>query len=930
IKYERVRTLEGKKLIVVAGSSTLYGLDSKLMEEKMPGYNVVNYGTNGSSTALLFLYAMSNYVNPGDIIIHAPCMWSGGALGMSSIAWELFREDEQCWDIFREVDMTLFSGFFDAYSLYTNGSDAVAAAKNMEGKPYQLLDCGLNKYGDIDYDLNKTTYTPGRGDISDFNVDALQVANLNRFNDLMIKKGVTYLYSFATQNFTNYVYAYDDAGNQIDSHDQASAMRLQVFRHRCDDYTAKCKELFDFPVISNVYDYILDSHYFSNSDWHCTNACQFNGRKLRTEQLASDLQKYFEEKEQYEKQNSRFVVTIQNCDGVKFKSDSTVTVKYGEKAEFKISVDDKHIYIGNSINAKYNEKTHKIIVENVTSSMTIILDVMKTSDMIHVEVVNDNVNCDVTFAEGKEYLINPEKVTLVASSGGRYTFEGWSSGNYLAKGGKLISSDTTYSFNADKSVKIYANFVDTGNYTITYHANGGVYTATGADTYKYTGQYSSIFPMQNTLENDGYFKRDGYVAVGYSTSPVNFEDYGSVNDIPGFSNMGGVCLVGDSGELDLYVVWAKETPASSFTFSNGAITKYNGNDKIVVVPATINGAAVKTIKSGAFYNKISTYTVVIPPCMETVESGAFQNVALKQFVFFDTLLNISDDSFPNSLNNLKTVVLDAARLPKYSGSSEGSFCVKYERVRTLTGKKIIVMAGSSTLYGLDSAVMERQFPGYSVVNYGTNGSSTGLFFLDACCNYCGEGDIVIDAPCYWSGAQLGSNVMAWELFREDEQCWDIFREVNMSEYTNFFSAYSLYMNGSSSVAAAKNMGGKKYQIAECGLNKYGDVSTVYASTVYSVGGPSSKLSNNLNSTNLNKMNKKFLAKGTTMLFSYATYNFARSAFAYNAVGTPIKFKDELGGHWKNDFYNDCAEHDKYCQSVLDFPVISKIRNYIMD
>ena len=54
-------------------------------------------------------------------------------------------------------------------------------------------------------------------------------------------------------------------------------------------------------------------------------------------------------------------------------------------------------------------------------------------------------------------------------------------------------------------------------------------------------------------------------------------------DIPGFSNMGGVCEVGDTGKLDLYVVWAKATDESKFTFNNGAITGYKGNDRIIVI-----------------------------------------------------------------------------------------------------------------------------------------------------------------------------------------------------------------------------------------------------------------------------------------------------------------------------------------------------------
>ncbi len=743
IKYERVRTLTGKKIIVVAGSSTMHGLDSIKMEYLFPGYSVVNYGTNSSVSMLFYLDVIANYIDDGDIIIHAPEVEFATTMGSNQFSAKLFRANEQCYDIFREVDMTKYPGFWTAFGKFQNGdsSQNLSAAKNLPGREQQLPCMDLNIYGDWNISKPSEEKPSFGGAVIKFNTSLINHVNLNAVNEKITAAGGTLLMSFAPRDIERINPLYATAAE-------------------FDKYTKYCETVLDYPVISNIGSYLLDHNYFFDSEYNCND----EGVRVRTELLASDL---------------------------------------------------------------------------------------------------------------KNYMSNPST-------------------------GAPVFSD---------------------QYKIIYYANGGIVSTNGSSMYEVTKTRDEQFSMQQTIWSNGTFTRNGYVAVGYSTSPVSFEDRGfsTVNDIPGFSNMGGVCEVPQNlGKLSLYVVWAKETASTNFEFSNGTITKYNGNAEIVVIPEKINGKAVTRIAAGAFRDKSTLKRLVIPKTVVTIDDLAFENCTnLKEVVFFDSVLNVTNDSFKNC-NKISTITINSQRLPKYSGGAEGSFCIKYERVRTLKTKKIVVVSGSSTMHSLESEIMEQNFPGYSVVNYGTNVSNSSLFFLDVISNYIKEGDIIIHAP-EMSSTVMGDNGIRPKLFRANEQCYDIFREVDMTKYTDFWSAWGKFQVGDpndSSLTPAISLAGREYQLHCSDLNMYGDWNKVKSGPRQeSFGSASQRLNKgNLSSANaerLNWVNEKITSKGGTLLMTFATVDIS--------IMNPSEITDEL-----------CNYYTSYCETMLDYAVISNVKTYMFE
>ena len=656
--------------------------------------------------------------------------------------------------------------------------------------------------------------------------------------------------------------------------------------------------------------------------------------------------------EKNSKVNESFTVILRETAGVTIEGEddeNVKNIKSGGTAKFKISISESYIYLGNTAGAIYDAEKGELTLKKVNAPTTIDIILVAKSELYSVEVVKTEPRGIVEYVSGTIFSVEPQEVVLKATVPDGYIFIGWSKGGALDDGGELISRELQISYTpkeSEKNTVIYANFENASKYTIVYDPNGGT-TNSREENYTVNGEYSSYFLLQQTLHEDNdvaIFDKNGYIPIGYSTEPTSeYAQYSSVNEITGFSNLGGVCEVPkDTGKLTLYVVWARVSADSEFNYttstysdiwanpdnSNNAkdcvkqpktgivITSYKGSSETVVIPEKINGKEVIGVATNAFTSK-NVKKIVIPKTVVKIEDRAFnQATALKEVVFFDSLQYVSDTSFPSTLS---TIVMSSQKLPAFSGTgAEGSFCIKYERVRALrNSKKIVVVSGSSTLNGLNSKMLYEGFNGeYEVINYGTNAGTQMLFYLDVISNYVTEGDLIIHAPEFTSGAALGDNNIHWKLFRGNNQCYDIFREVDMSKYTGFWSAYQTSSIGTLLGINDTNWTslnpGKPYQHTNIGMNFCGDLlgnrnaRTSFDRASYNIH---TSLMNSTRATALNKVNSVIVSKGGRMLLSFGTID------ALSMSDTSWKTKaDEVTRSFAN---------------LLNYPVISNIGTYIM-
>ena len=81
--------------------------------------------------------------------------------------------------------------------------------------------------------------------------------------------------------------------------------------------------------------------------------------------------------------------------------------------------------------------------------------------------------------------------------------------------------------------------------------------------------------------------------------------------------------------MDMSSIISNEaTDASLFEFKKNkkgevSIINYFGDDRIVVIPETLDGGVVKELGKGAFKDNDTVYEVIMPDCIETVRGGSF-------------------------------------------------------------------------------------------------------------------------------------------------------------------------------------------------------------------------------------------------------------------------------------------------------------------
>lgn len=110
----------------------------------------------------------------------------------------------------------------------------------------------------------------------------------------------------------------------------------------------------------------------------------------------------------------------------------------------------------------------------------------------------------------------------------------------------------------------------------------------------------------------------------------------------------------------VFFVQASEAPYTDeqfFTFSDGVITGYTGNESEVRIPASIGGEPVTTIGQAAFYEKSTLTSVVIPEGITSIGNSAFSGCrSLTEFISPKQLTEIGSSAF-SECYALQNVVL---------------------------------------------------------------------------------------------------------------------------------------------------------------------------------------------------------------------------------------------------------------------------------
>lgn len=439
------------------------------------------------------------------------------------------------------------------------------------------------------------------------------------------------------------------------------------------------------------------------------------------------------------------------------------------------------------------------IVETFGENDVVTLEVGK-----YAKIMYNPAYCRIT-ATADEGVGSRENVTVKIEMKDGYNFDGWSSGEAMSNGGKRASTKEEYKIYLSKETTLWANY----SANIVYHMNGGKVKKGGADTYT---QKASVvwYKCPNTLTENDNFVNEGYTLVEYNTKAD-----GTGTAI----SLGSRVALNEQPTIDLYCIWEKQSSASDFEYeatANGNyITKYKGNDKNVVIPDVIGGKNVVGIAGQAFDGS-SVERVVLSKNIMNVDSDAFYNCKnLKTFVMFDSLIYISDRSFIGTqITDLRiNGVMDL-----YNSWTTAFANVKLDRLLWAqnSGKDIIaIYGGSGSYYGFNCGIIDEAFDGkYEVVNLGSNANVTASFYFEYLEKVMDKGDIVLWAP-EAGNYMLGDTVFSARVWEFNSGHYDIFRNIDISNYSGVFNAYSSY-------ASMHNNQQQSFEVFATGTSIYGD------------------------------------------------------------------------------------------------------------
>ena len=163
--------------------------------------------------------------------------------------------------------------------------------------------------------------------------------------------------------------------------------------------------------------------------------------------------------------------------------------------------------------------------------------------------------------------------------------------------------------------------------------------------------------------------------------------------LTGFTMLGENISVPDTWDSDIH----GEVQLADFSFdaSTGTVTEYTGAGGDVVIPAQINGAAVKHLGSGLFYSNTDVVSVQIPEGVTSISNTAFYYCEnLTQVSMPGTLEFIGDYAF-YSCGALETVEIPAA----VAAIGEDAF-------RYCTALRQITFTGALPALGKDALAFE--------------------------------------------------------------------------------------------------------------------------------------------------------------------------------------------------------------------------------
>lgn len=266
IKTDRLKSVEGKKIVIIGGSSVAFGVRSDIMEQEL-GMSVVNFGLYANLGTKYMLDVAKSSINEGDIVVIAPeqneqslstyfngeAVWysADGNFGLlNKVAWS---DKDELFNSF----LTFVSGKFGYWQ---------SGEKPCPDGVYNVH--SFNEYGDICYERGYNVMSDGYdvGTPISFNPEVISddfIDYINKYSAKLVKNGATVYFAYGPMN-----------GLAVSDDEEAIS-----------DYNKMLAKNLNCEILGGPETRIMDSAWFYDSNFHLNDS----GAVVYTRQLVQDI-----------------------------------------------------------------------------------------------------------------------------------------------------------------------------------------------------------------------------------------------------------------------------------------------------------------------------------------------------------------------------------------------------------------------------------------------------------------------------------------------------------------------------------------------------------------------------------------------------------------------------------------------------------------
>ena len=273
--WNKLQTAQGKKIVIVGGSNVAFGVDSAQMEAMLKAhgfdYTVCNFGLYAAVGASAMLTLSEDFIREGDIVVLAIEPTSDtfstyfGATAMLKCA-------EDCPEMLLHLNGQQRSAVVGNYIGYLQERADIRRSGILPSPEGAYAKAAFDENGDMRFDRAGNAMALGYDtavpiDLAGFTCEEAFAQQENDYIAAARDKGAQVVMSFSPMNRS----AVTDASEET------------VY-----GFYLRLQETFRCPIISDPNDYILESGWFYDSNFHLNSA----GMAIRTHQLCCDLLTY--------------------------------------------------------------------------------------------------------------------------------------------------------------------------------------------------------------------------------------------------------------------------------------------------------------------------------------------------------------------------------------------------------------------------------------------------------------------------------------------------------------------------------------------------------------------------------------------------------------------------------------------------------------